>query len=394
MKYKQYFEDKLSDYQQIDIIISRDCTLRCTYCYLHKYSDDKYDYDKIFESLDRLLDYYHNDSIAKKNGVILSLYPEPWVDVNKTEIVIKKILLLLTKYPRFMEKYMFMLGTNGVKLDEPIPILDRLLNNLSINVTIDGIKEQHDMYRVFPDNSPSWDLVVNNVKKYQDKYNIYTTKVTYGPDTIKYMYDSTIYLWNELNLKDINMNVVFENLWGTPEDKIKTLIEFENQIEKIYNYIIEYKCWENEKYVSIISSRNIPGVYSNPFDVNFHAGSYCGAAVMRSIDVDGEIYPCFRLSPYSLDKPSPFKITQSLNDNSVRALNCFNVYDSAPNECLKCPLLSICPMCVGGPLQEKDTIFWRTTHHCEFVKIQYKWALKLENYIRKLDGEGEIPYAL
>ena len=409
IQYKEHFTSLYNDWQQIDIVVSRDCTLRCTYCYLHKHKDNKYDREEILTSFDKLLNYLHNhnpDGSDKPEGIVIGFYPEPWVDIQKTNSLILDTLEIISKYERFSQNYMIMLGTNGVRLHEKIPILDHIMNNLSVNVTIDGVKEQHDLYRVFPSGEGSWDTVVKNVKQYQDKYNIFSTKVTIGPDTIKYIYDACLFLWNELNLYDININVVFEDLWGDNESKERCLKEFDDQLSKIYNYIVENKLWEEGKYMGMLGSRNVPEDEKIFIENNFsyiesewlltsRAQSYCGAAHMRSIDVDGGVYPCFRLSPYSLNFESPFRMEGgNFHGESMRALHILNTYDAARSKCLECPILSACPMCVGGPMEEVKSIYDRTTHHCEFQKLQYKWSkkllLKMNNFEVKEKGLYEI----
>jgi len=40
-------------------------------------------------------------------------------------------------------------------------------------------------------------------------------------------------------------------------------------------------------------------------------------------------------------------------------------------------------MCVGGVVEESGSLYWRTTHHCDFQKIQAKYAMKLHEEINK-----------
>lgn len=387
----------LSNYQSISVITSRDCTLRCSYCYLHKHPDNSYDMDKILLGVDKLLDYYHNKSnsgLKSDNGIILDFYPEPWVNIPRTNKLIEECLKLLYKYPNFYDKYVISVGTNGLLLDKPIPILDKLLDNLSVSVTIDGIKEQHDLYRVTSNGKGSWEKVVSNVIMFKDKYNIDETKVTIGPETIKYMFESTKYLWFDLGLNSIHMNVVFENLWG--DEKEKYLNEFEQQLSLITNYIIENRLWEKNKYTSIVGDKIIPR--SDPLNIKilqsngesipnaemFFNSPYCGAAVMRSVDVDGEIYPCFRLSPYSLNQESPYNINKNnFIEGPMRALHAINAYDCSDYECLSCEILSTCHMCFGGAWEESKSVYYRTKHHCEFHKLQYKYACILKTEMNK-----------
>jgi radical SAM protein with 4Fe4S-binding SPASM domain len=335
---------------------------------LHKNKETFYDMDAIIDGLDNVL------SKCDKAGVVLSFYPEPWININRTNELVSRSLELLTKYPRFISHFMIMMGTNGVNLHKPIPILEHVRERLSLNVTLDGIKEMHDMYRVFPDGSPSWEIVKNNIKTYQNKYSIYSTKVTIGPEALKYMYDSVIFLWDEMNMVDVNMNIVFEDVWT---DEMASLELFENQLQKLYNEIIKNERWKTQ-YVGLLGSRNIPlsQIVDDRKDENNRI--YCGATQMRSIDTDGKIYPCFRLSPYSLKEDKKFNINGSEFERSLKVVNNF---DTSPSKCRHCPLITSCSMCVGGAYEEKASLFWRTTNHCNFQKLQYKYSLMLYNAI-------------
>ncbi len=376
IQYNSFLDSPFNDWQEIDIIVSRDCTLRCTYCYLQKNNDSYYDIDAVISSVENLINEADKND---KPGIILSFYPEPWVNISRTNELIKRSLEAVYKNGKFISNYMLMLGTNGVNLHKPIPILKNLKEHLSLSVTLDGVKEQHDMYRVFPDGSPSWDIIKNNILSYQDEYNIRSTKVTLGPDTLKYLYESTLFLWDDMGIGDINMNVVFENLWGNNIEKYLDI--FKEQMLLLSNDIITNKRWEKMQYQGIIGSRHIPlkllGEESNPYSIS---RTYCGAASMRSVDSDGETYPCFRLSPYATHENKKYAIK---NEEIGRSLRLLNNFDSAPNKCRTCELLNNCPMCVGGVIEDVDSIYWRTTYHCEFQKIQFQFAYDL---YKKMNG--------
>lgn len=382
IRYENYI-DSISDWQQIDIIVSRDCTLRCSYCYLQKSKDEFYDLPTIIKSLDDTLTEAENKG---EDGIVIGLYPEPWANMERSNELLLNIAKTILKHPKYISNYMIMLGTNGVLLDKQIPMIEKLIDKISIAVTLDGIKEQHDMYRIFEDGSPSWNIIKNNILKYQKKYNIYATKVTLGPDTIKYIYESTLFLWDEMNFKDINMNVVFEDLWGDRLDECLKL--FEEQLILLLEDIIKNKRWENQKFNGLFGTRNIPG--SLIFD-DMHEGHkisiakpYCGASVMRSIDNDGSVYPCFRLSPYSLQGDTSFNVK---NNERERALKVLNTFDAVPDKCRDCDLLGQCPMCVGGAYEEYNSIFARTTYHCEFQKLMAKYSYKLYKIINGVKDE-------
>lgn len=374
IEYENFIDSPFNDWQEIDTIVSRDCTLRCEYCYLQKHPDASYDVDAVIASVDKLLTQAEE---ANKEGVVLSFYPEPWANIPRSNELIFRCLELLTKHPKYLSNYMIMLGTNGVKLDKQIPILKQLEGHVSIAVTIDGIKEQHDKYRVFPDGSPSWEIVKRNILSNQNKYGIYSTKVTLGPDTLQYIVESSRFLWDEMHFKDINMNVVYEDLWG---DKLEECLElFEQQLQLLYEDIISNKRWEKEQYQSLLGTRQIPRKWIGEDTISSNK-PYCGAGVMRSVDSDGTIYPCFRFSPYALNERKDFAIEKNEIARSFKLLN--NV-DTIPEMCKDCDIFSACSMCVGGAVEEKGSLYARTTHHCEFQKLQSKYAMKLYEAINE-----------
>ena len=375
------FIDSVENSHNITVVVDRDCTIRCTYCYLDKAEKTPYDSVAVLKSLDILLEDMNRRAIENDDdkGVILEFYPEPWVDIKRTDHLIRESLKLLLKYPALLEKYNILLATNGYYLNKPIPIFEEILTHASLAVTVDGTKEQHDMYRLTKNGRGTWDRIVGNVKKYQDKYGIHTTKVTLGPDTIKFMFDACMYLWFDLGLTDIWMNVVFEDLWG---DRLNECVEeYDKQLKKLADYVIENKMWEKRKHISLLGNRNIPRRVdlTKVTAQEFTSQTFCGAAKMRSIDSDGQVYPCIRLAKFALGE-SPFVVDKNDSlDGHMRALNLLNDYDATPEKCMTCPLLANCAMCVGNAYDETDSIFWRTTHHCEFMKLNYKYSLIVRN---------------
>jgi len=184
-----------------------------------------------------------------------------------------------------------------------------------------------------------------------------------------------------MHFSDINMNVVFEDLWGTEHEKQKSLELFEEQLILLSDDIIKNERWNKRQYQSLLGNKNIvPEQYNSE-------KNYCGAAVMRSIDSDGLVYPCFRLSPYSIKEEKTFNIE---NKEVARSLKLLNNVDAVPQKCRECELLPMCAMCVGNSYEEYHSIFSRTTHHCEFVKLQNKYSVMLRDKIQEKDKSWKI----
>ena len=97
---------------------------------------------------------------------------------------------------------------------------------LSVTISIDGIKEKHDMQRVFPDGRGSYDAVMKNVPLWLNEF-VGSTKVTFSSDDLKYLKDSIIHLWN-IGINEVAANVVFEDVWKENDDII-----FEQQLKQL-----------------------------------------------------------------------------------------------------------------------------------------------------------------
>lgn len=126
------------------------------------------------------------------------------------------------------------LGTNGVNYsDESVQrLIQKNEGKISIGITIDGTKEKHDLQRVFPDGSGSYEVIHDNMKLWMSQFPA-STKVTFASEDLKYLKKSIIHLWNE-GITSVAANVVYEDVWKTGDDLI-----FEKQLKELADYIID-----------------------------------------------------------------------------------------------------------------------------------------------------------
>ena len=151
---------------------------------------------------------------------------------------------------------------------------------VSIGITIDGIKEKHDMQRIFPDGSGSYDIVEKNVKLWLKQYCFASTKVTISHHDLPYLKESIIHLWN-LGIRIVPANVVFEDVWKEGDDNV-----FENQLVELADYIIDNQLWNT--YNTTLFTDRIG--YKQTYDEKMR--NYCGTGKSYAFDSEGKIYPC------------------------------------------------------------------------------------------------------
>ena len=110
------------------------------------------------------------------------------------------------------------------------PAVQRLIEKnegkIAIGITIDGTKEKHDLQRVFPDGSGSYDIIYRNLELWKNQFSP-NTKVTFASDDLKY-------------LKDNNLELEFSRIHFIKKDKITEELEkFKNPKREYLKSLLE-----------------------------------------------------------------------------------------------------------------------------------------------------------
>ena len=194
----------------------------------------------------------------------------------------------------WFNNYRFSFSTNGIlygskKVQD---FIEKHKTHISIGITIDGTKKKHDLQRVYPDGSGSYDDVVKNIPLWLKQFPEASTKVTVASDDLPYIKESVLHIW-QLGIKNVNINVVFEDVWREGDDKI-----LEAQLIQLANHIIE-----NEKYTEYFCSF-FSDFLGKPMNIKDNQ-NWCGSGrKMLAVDYKGDFYPCNRFMNFSMaNKP-------------------------------------------------------------------------------------------
>ena len=143
--------------QTITFIVTEDCNLRCKYCYItHKSSNKKMK----FETAKKFIDYILTADIRFSDSVIIEFFGgEPMLEMQLVDRISDyfKIRAFELNH-KWAWNYRFNFATNGVNYSstEVQAYIKKNYGKVSIGISIDGIKEKHDLNRVFPDGSGSY----------------------------------------------------------------------------------------------------------------------------------------------------------------------------------------------------------------------------------------------
>ncbi len=377
--------------KNITFIVTKDCQLACKYCYLvGKNSKERMPFEIAKQAIDYILS--HEDDFTEESVVWDFIGGEPFLEIDLIDKIcdyIKSELFRLNHH--WFNSYRFSFSTNGINYhsDKVQAFIKKNISHLSIGITIDGTQQKHDLNRIYKQepNSTiergSYKDVVRNIPLWLKQFPGGGTKVTISSADIPYIKESVLHLY-DLGIHEVNINVVFEDVWEEGDDK-----KFEEQLMQLADAIID-EGWYKD-YACSFFSENI----GKPMDKVLENQNWCGAGKMLSVDAAGNFYPCTRFAAYSLREKKPIiigNVKDGINKNLLRPFLTLDRLTQSAQECIDCEVASGCAWCQGENYDAADTstIYQRSIAICKMHKAR----VRANNYywnklFRKLELEGE-----
>lgn len=270
----------------------------------------------------------------------------------------------------WFDSYRFSFSTNGINYDSP-KVQNFIIKNkehLSIGITIDGTQRKHDLNRIWKggeEERGSYNDVVRNIPLWLKQFPGGGTKVTISSSDLPYIKESVLHLYS-LGIQEVNINVVFEDVWKEGDDLI-----LEEQLVELADSIIEHEYYKN--FACSFFSEHI----GKPMNVVNDNSNWCGAGKMLAIDAAGNFYPCTRFARYSLKNKEPIiigNIRDGINNNLLRPFLSLDRLTQSPQQCIDCEVASGCAWCQGENYDTADTetIFQRSTAICKMHKARVR----------------------
>ena len=367
---------------------TEDCNLRCKYCYETCKTTRKIDIDKCYKFIDLVL--------SDDNFLGLTEEEDMWIydgrifdfiggdalmNVDVLEPVMKYIVskVALREKP-FKNGWRASISSNGCLFHkkEVRDFCEKYSKNLSLGISIDGCPEIHDKNRVFPDGTGSMETIMKWwpwYKKYFPR-EAEQTKATCARDSIPFLYESLVFMHETLGMRYINQNFIMEDT-GCTEDDYK---ELDRQLELCAKYVLDHCDDLNWSMIDhqFLPECNTPDL-NNPND-DFYKRGRCGSGCMPTCAIDGKIYPCFRWLAHTQNGKDDVMCVGNVEEGFINIDNFVKVQKGSTRDnctrdpkCRECEFEPCCTYCIGGCYAEHGD-FIRTTHICEIIKLQCKWA--------------------
>jgi uncharacterized protein len=337
-------EERVASIFNITFNVLEDCNYRCSYCIysgnyegVRTHNPSKMSFKTAKKMINHLISWITNKKRNIKTRTInIGFYGgEPLMEFP----LIKEII----EYSQFMfrekkidEKFDlgFRLNTNGYLLKNSI--VDLLVQkDITLDVSLDGPKEEHDKYRLHRSGKKTWDIIWNNLMKIREKYpNYYADKINFLC-TMHPLHD-----YKKIDQFFIN-NPDYFNL-----ERVSTY--YVNMIflkKSIKNKLLENRNSE-ESYINLIKSSkrldNKLRLKNLGYDTIFTAMCFPGEAKLF-VATDGKLHICERIknnlpigdTDNGIDFDAVRKIYRLWNDEIIR------------NRCWECIAWSFCGVCVA-----------------------------------------------
>ena len=381
---RYYKEDNKAVCRNITFQVTDDCCLKCTYCYQghkgHKMMT-KETAKKIVDLLFKLYDENKEDSVINHHtyGIILDFIGgEPFMNVPVIEYTMEYFLNECFKRDHiWLTNSRASISTNGLLYFEPDTqaFLKKYKDFISMNITIDGPKEVHDLCRVDHNGNGSYDRAM---AAWNDWFggmgrSQLDTKVTIAPENLHQM--ETIFdFFLSRGCKHIHANPVFEHKWTVEEAQDYYMILLKLATRLLLVEGAESSLFAKSKGKPILSTET---------------QNYCGGtSAMLAFDPDGNAYPCLRYMESSLGTDRP-PIIIGNTDGIYNTPEYKAIYDDmqkvtrqsqSTEECINCPVGSGCAWCSAWNYQETGSYNKRSTnicwmHRAESLANVYYWNI-------------------
>ena len=156
-----YFEKRATCNTALEftIVLNLDCNFACAYCFEEVVKKKKY---MTPDTADRLVNYIRNDLENSGKDLLVDFYGgEPLLSLA----VLERIAGCLKSAARQMAKrFSFRLITNGALFTRQVAETLVSLGLTGVKITLDGPPEIHNQTRPFKNGSPSFDVILENIR--------------------------------------------------------------------------------------------------------------------------------------------------------------------------------------------------------------------------------------
>lgn len=330
---------RILDIHTLGIIVTYNCNLNCTYCYISNKRNKKIS----LKSAKNILEPFLNCSEDVLQ--VLLIGGEPLLCYSQI-----KELILWVENGTWKRKCTFFMSTNGTLLDEEMKAWFSAHNRIiTLALSYDGLASIQNSNR---SNSSSL-IDLNYFLKNWPQQKI---QMTVNSASVSKMAAGVLHLLKYGFF--VNVNVAYEEEpWSA-----NSIREYAHQLKKIGDYYLE-----NPPAEPIYQFQHPYEEYADEIEFPTHQKKQCGAGDGYIVfDTDGKPYACHMFSPLVINSKPP-----KISDVSKLKI-CEDIH------CQGCPYIVDCPTCMGCNWIYRGDYAMRDKTHCFLMQIEVMISMKYE----------------
>ncbi|QVW55312.1 hypothetical protein pEaSNUABM29_00272 [Erwinia phage pEa_SNUABM_29] len=359
------------------VVTNLSCNLDCEYCYERKYPRN----NKAADVIDFIHACFERDKDIENVEVIIDIIGgEPFMQPKLLIAAFETAEELCKIHNR---PYMFSISTNGTLLDRALnkEIVERWKDKLSIGVSIDGLPEVHDKYRIFTTTREgSYEQAVRGYN-YLKEVGIAElgVKATFTIDTLPHYAASMKSLIDMSGGGTISGNVTYEDVLPR-----SMALDIAAQMMDVMDYWVEKGLHTNPRNIIthiIPDGLDFMEIWNPDWrDKLLHDDTvrlnpdrlrpYCGTLThMTCLGFDRKIYGCNRFMSTVTSRSAVSELVGrefvSL-DGGALLEEIQTQYTNYPETCLGCPMKHSCGSCAAASYENGEgTLEDRKAYHAE-----------------------------
>jgi len=402
-------EGLTSQRTQVMLELTEKCNMRCKYCIYHSGNGGYREFgknDMTFEVAKLALDQFLVDS--QKEELYVSFYGgEPLLRFDMIKMCVEYCTEM---YPNKNIRYT--MTTNATLMTEAIASYLSSLPQAIITVSLDGPEEVHDKYRVFPNNTGTFQRTMEGLKKLVDAYGerakecliINTVIAEYDEETlikVQGFFDTLDWLPKDIMHTSSYVDSAKQesDYGGVDSEKEEKIRQYAKASEMNYNPI---GTWGTRKFMNGNSSeieieelardgfiKDLISVHRR-FLVDKPASIYgmngCCVPGSRKIyvTVKGEYLVCEKMGP----SPKIGDVYNGIDIARIREFYVERFRNEAVQYCKNCWAINLCNVCYTECYDENDVNFRYRHSRCEAHRISKEKTLTAYHEIMEKSPES------
>ena len=347
---ESYLKNRLN---HLILQVTQQCNLRCTYCqfsgnYYERYREHT-SRSMSWDTAKTAIDFYLARSRELPDITIGFFGGEPLLEF---ELIKKCVDYVSTQIEG--RKATFTITTNGTLLTDSI-IAFLAKHEFQLAISLDGSKDDHDATRKFPNGRGTFDLIMDNINKIQKEYPEFDKNTgilaTFNPRmdidcSLTYfnsckVFENRMITYNPMNESDLTQELHYNDKHHlvTTYEYIKMLCSLVGKLDAS-----QISPLMNNNRVAINSRYRQLHNRSTAYAVMHHSGPCMPGVKRMFVNVDGDIFPCERVS----ETKSYFNIGNICTGFDLEKIRqILNHGQLSERECSNCWALRQCTQCVA-----------------------------------------------